>query len=783
MNRLIYSLILLAVLGCEPAQKPVPEVKEASMTGLASPVRLNPDSTFINLQDYFFLHTELLDSVKIDGVKFPIDRELDGIHVTTPMTAPMGNMEVYTETVRYDIPVFASAKQLMTLNYEPSNPDVQNVQITGNINGWNPSAGQLEKGNGGTWSISMWLNPGLYQYQMVEDGAWILDPNNPEKMSNGMGGWNSTFQVGDPIAERPFIDLWDVNSLRGDYTQSSSLFVYWENERLEVYNGKNGELSWSLPEQAKDYDRSHLRIWYHDGSLLSNDILVPLAEGEAVESTSQLTRQDRQANIMYFMLVDRFKDGNAANTLPVENDSILPIANHFGGDFTGIQQKLDDGYFEDLGINTLWISPITLNPEGAWGLWDKGVTSKFSGYHGYWPMSSKIIDYHFGSDSTLRSLISASHEKDMNLLVDYVANHVHEDHPVYQQNPDWATDLYLPDGRMNTELWDEQRLTTWFDTFLPTLDFSRQEVIDAMTDSAMYWVENYDIDGFRHDATKHVQEEFWRTLTTKIKRARTGGDPLFQIGETYGNPELISSYVCSGQMDAQFDFNLYDAAVDAFAKGETGFENLSRVLDESLTWYGSHHVMGNITGNQDRARFISYADGSVDFSEDPKLAGWTREIKNNGEIGYDRLKSLMVFLMTTPGIPCVYYGDEIGLPGANDPDNRRMMIFEGLDSSQQAMLDLTRTVMHLRRENMALNYGSTQIIEASDERFIYTRQYFGDEVIVIFRKKGAKEIEIETKRHWESLFGGEVRHLEDEHLGEVESIVVGVDGYEVLIAR
>lgn len=750
--------------------------------GLASPVRLNPDSTFVNLADYFD-NVDLIDSVFVEGYKRKVDYGNKGIYVMGGASKPIVNMEVYSGDFDYDIPVFSSTKQPMSLQYKASKPGVKKMQIAGSINGWNPSAGELEQREDGFWYFEIWLNPGLYEYQIVEDGEWLLDATNPSIKKNGMGGWNSTFRVGDPKATKPRIMAKSERELIDpEITNASAMFAYWNNQRLEVSNAKNGELIWTVPEEADEQERSHVRLWYHENGYRSNDVLIPLKYGVPVKSTADLTRHDRQANIMYFMLVDRFKDGNADNTLPVNNDSILPIANHLGGDFTGITAKVDDGYFSDLGVNTLWISPITTNPEGAWGLWDKGVTSKFSGYHGYWPISSKTIDYHFGNDSTLRRLIDASHQSDMNLLVDYVANHVHQEHPIYQQHPDWATPLYLPDGRMNTELWDEQRLTTWFDTFLPTLDFSRQEVIDAMTDSAMYWVDNYEIDGFRHDATKHIQEEFWRTLTKKIKMARADGNPLFQIGETYGNPELISSYVSSGQLDAQFDFNLYDAAVDAFAKGHTGFENLARVLDESLTWYGSHHVMGNITGNQDRARFISYADSSVAFAEDAKLAGWTRVINNNGEIGYDRLKSLMVFLMTTPGIPCVYYGDEIGMPGANDPDNRRMMVFEELDSSQQSMLELSQQVIQLRRGNMALNYGMTEIIESNAERFIYKRSYLGEEVMVIFRKGGPSEIEIETDCHWESAFGGSIRHLQDDHLGKVNGVVVLVKDFEVLVS-
>ena len=146
----------------------------------------------------------------------------------------------------------------------------------------------------------------------------------------------------------------------------------------------------------------------------------------------------------------------------------------------------------------------------------------------------------------------------VHILIDHVANHVHQEHPVYQNNKDWATSLYLEDGRMNTELWDEQRLTTWFDSFLPTLDFSKKEVVEAMTDSALFWFENYDIDGFRHDATKHVQIDFWRTLTRKINErvAIPEQRSIYQVGETYGSPELINSYVKSGLLDGQFDFNL-----------------------------------------------------------------------------------------------------------------------------------------------------------------------------------------------------------------------------------
>jgi glycosidase len=344
------------------------------------------------------------------------------------------------------------------------------------------------------------------------------------------------------------------------------------------------------------------------------------------------------------------------------------------------------------------------------------------------------IDKRFGSEQEFTNLINHAHNKEMNLVVDYVAHHVHQDHPLVKGKKGWTTPLYLPDGTMNTERWDDHRLTTWFDTFLPTFDFSKPEVVKALSDTALYWVKKYPIDGFRHDATKHINTEFWRELTYKIKKERPV-TPMFQIGETYGSPTLIQSYLGSGLLNAQFDFNLYDAMVDAFAKSETDFKNLEQVMLESMRYYGSHHSMGVITGNQDRGRFASYADGSLKFDEDAKLAGWTRDIKNQGSMGFRRMEQLMAFIMTAPGVPCIYYGDEIAMPGGNDPDNRRMMTFDNLTIDQRKLKASVSRMTTLRKKSMALMYGETEVLLNTGQTFAYMRQYFGDVVIVVFDKK------------------------------------------------
>jgi glycosidase len=733
---LIIGFFSIMIAGCSEQQKPTSKQSDADyIQGLATPVRLKFDSTLVYLTDYF-PDAGQVGKISWNGAEWKADTS-GMLLLTGKATAPVSNLSVEYNGVKHDIPVFASEKVKHAFSYKASSDQVQIVELSGSMNGWNRKATPLKK-EGDLWVTELLLNNGLYQYRIWEDGKEMLDANNPDQADNGMGGFNNTFYAGAKKEETPrmiSVSCKDGSVELRDLDNAQELFVYYNN-RLIPSSKTSSKVTFKIPGEAASMPSAHIRVYAHNGVQRYNDILLPLASGKVIEDPSLLTRKNMHGQIMYFAMVDRFVNGDSTNDRPTNDPEILPIANNLGGDLAGITAKIRDGYFEGLGINTIWISPISRNAEGAWGLWDKGVRSRFSAYHGYWPVAMREIDDRLGSDQQMKELIEVAHQHNMNVILDYVAHHVHQDHPLVKSKPEWTTPLYLPDGTMNTEKWDEHRLTTWFDTFLPTWKFADHAVVDALTDTAMYWVENYELDGFRHDATKHINEDFWRTLTQKVK-TYTRSHPerqLYQVGETYGNPELISSYISSGQMDAQFDFNLYDAAVDAFAKNQTDFKNLERVLEESMLYYGHHHLMGNITGNQDRARFISYADGSVAFSEDPKLAGWTRKINNKGPEGYTKLAMLNTFLMTTPGIPCVYYGDEIGMPGANDPDNRRMMHFGDWTNDQQQLYDWTSGLIKLRRTNMALTYGDTFILRNDPNSIIYVRTYMGKNVLIVLHK-------------------------------------------------
>jgi glycosidase len=741
MKRLFILFLVFFIISCSSEKSPMP--LDHFIPGLMMPLRLDKDRSQIQLSD-FVPDVSVIDSLIFDGRKLELadDKSLVPVRIS-PDAGPLLELRIWSKGSFQSVLAMKSRKVDYLYSFDPGDEIYNHVQLTGEFNGWTPSRTELLFENG-KWSVTIPLNPGRYQYQLVIDGKWRLDPANPDSIDNNTGGFNSVMKVG--LFEHsllPFLYTHEYeaaeNELTVKWTQKpTTFFIFWQNILLDktCLQLEEDEIEIAIPAEAAGYTRSYIRVFSFNEHGISNELMVPLKNGKVILDAGLLNRSDQQAKVIYNVFVDRFYNGNPGNDKPVNDPSlVLPKADYFGGDIAGIIKKVKEGYFNDLGVNTLWISPVVKNPEGAYGQWNDPKT-KFSAYHGYWPISFTEIDPRMGTAGELKELVKEAHEKGMNVLLDFVAHHVHALHPYYIQHPGWTTSLYLPDGAMNTEKWDEHRLTTWFDVFLPTLDLQQPEVTDMLSDSAIWWIKEYNLDGFRHDATKHVPEIFWRALTKKLKQQVVIKEQraVYQIGETYGGPELISGYVGSGMLDGQFDFNVYDAALGVFARESDPFTNLDNTLQTSFAFYGNHNLMGYITGNQDRGRFISYAGGDLKFSENAKAAGWSRNIGVGDTLGYRKLSMLTAFNMTIPGLPVIYYGDEIGMPGGNDPDSRRLMKFSDLTPLEARTKEIASELARLRRENLALIYGNFMTLQVSGTTYAYARRYFDHQVLVFFNK-------------------------------------------------
>lgn len=767
----VFMVVLVLLQNVGISQK---SILDEDIPSLVKAIRLNTEETILNLKDYFN-NPETIQSLNASSkhVQLHYDKVKQMVSIHTDADMPVYSwLNMLTSKGKSNILLKRNQKQFVRFVFkEMGGKSPDKIFLKASFNNWSPDANAMSRNAGSKeWVAELWLDPGTHAYKYVVDGIEMNDPYNPDQISNGMGGSNSVVYIkGADPKSLPLINLNKFDKLRSSLNisvkntknlQKENIYVLWENEKLDFkLNNKLSCIEIKIPNKSKQYKRSFIRIYSANEPGAGNDLMIPLQYNKILENSSLLTRTDWQSMILYFSMVDRFNNGDKTNDMPLKDDRLLPIQNYNGGDIKGITEKILSGYFDSLGMNTIWMSPITQNP---WEAYQEFPQPRrwYSGYHGYWPMLTTSVDKRFGNEKDLHELVETAHAHQMNVLLDYVCHHVHITNKMYQEHKDWATPLHLPDGRTNIRIWDEQRLTTWFDDFLPTLDLSKPEVAQIQSDSALFWIKKYKLDGFRHDATKHVPTEFWRTLTSKMKTQveLKENRPVFQIGETFGNNELISSYLGPGLLDAQFNFNLYFDARDQFSIDNGDMSIIANSLRQSCDYFGYNNTMGVITGNHDLTRFMGLASKAVRPDEDPKEAGYNRKIEIIDRKGFDKLQMLLAFIMTVPGIPIVYYGDEIGMVGAGDPDNRRPMRFENLDKDEVKTKEICAELAKFRTAHLALTYGNLEILNETKNMLVYKRTYLNDSVWICFNTSDADQtFQLDKTNNNLSVFGDENR--------------------------
>lgn len=707
------------------------------------------ESVTVPISDLYYLPRYKPAFSPPKGIRVSIDARQQVTFSATEEAEGFRIISIKEGSYRYDLPVLVNIKPTNVFRFTPTSLP-QKITLFGSFNGWNRESLPLTDPDGdGVYGITVPLDAGSYEYKFYVDGEEVLDPTNPEKAPNGFGGFNSILRVPLRHATKTYLHVGKWQKMAAgtklsfiferegemEALQKQHVVALLDNRQIPVsqITIENRTITINLP--TDDIATNQLlRI-----AVTQNGLTTPIKEvflhyGRPRNNDSPFIWQDAS---MYSLMIDRFKDGDPSNNRPVIGDSLRPEVNYLGGDLKGVLSKLESGYFEKLGVNVLWLSPVIDNAEGSWG---KSTVSgsKFTAYHGYWPVNLEKVEDRFGTLNLLRTVVQKAHAKGMKVILDFVAHHVHQNHPWVKQNPSWFGSLYLPDGRKNIELWDEHRLTTWFDTFLPTFNFiDSPEAIDAVAENALFWIRETGVDGFRQDAVKHVPNAFWRALTQKIRAYEiVSGKRLFQIGETFGSYDLIKSYVNRGQLDAQFNFNLYYRARAIFLTPDADFGLLASELDATQATYGPNHLMGNLMDSHDQVRYMSYADGDMKLdADDAGRRAWFDQPQADHPKSYRKLALYMAYMMAIPGIPTLYYGDEIGMAGSSDPDNRRMMRFEpNLNPNEVQLLKDTEGIMGLRRKLPALRYGDFMTLQADKNTFAFLRSDFNQRVLVVLNK-------------------------------------------------
>ncbi len=617
----------------------------------------------------------------------------------------------------------------------PSTPS--GVSVAGTFNAWDPEINPMEEVSPGVWRTTVALAPGAYPYKFVEIEAgafgdtphWICDAAQSaiHCEDGAVDPFSTSF---DPTC---VLDASPCNSLRVvascvpptvsvtaiDLQRTTHAATF----HVEASAGAAAIQSlWTrFDGVTTDHgDAGSVDLELTDLSAGRHQLVIGATDAQGRVATEVvipwwIDGPDWDEGLMYFAFVDRVSDGDAA--LNSSEGATAPNGDYAGGDLAGLIAVLP--YLADLGVTSLWVSNLADNAEGAWS-GDCGQT--YAAYHAYWPDHPSTIETHFGDEATVHTLVDGAHDLGMRVVMDWVGNHVHETHPYVVDHPDWFTPELGCKDTINGGLgFDTIPETCWFAPYLPDLNYTAPAPLAQMVEDAVDFAADYDLDGFRVDAVKHMSHavavNLDAAIDARLEHVSAGGDENFYtVGETFDGHDRIAAYIGPRQLDGQFDFPQYYAIRDGFAHDA----DLSGLLDTASTSRAvfGDALMGVFLGNHDVARFATDAAES-DLSSCGDSGPRVALAPADGRV-YDRLRLAFAWVLTQPGVPLVYYGDEIGLPGYGDPDNRQPLwwhvgdeaptdveaLANQIATGPASVLRLVRDLTAVRRAHPALRTGS-----------------------------------------------------------------------------
>ena len=468
---------------------------------------------------------------------------------------------------------------------------------------------------------------------------------------------------------------------------------------------------------------------------------LPLASRKQILARNQGLSLD---DVLYLIMPDRFADGDPTNDEPAEfpgsHDRAKPRAWH-GGDLRGVQDHL--AYLKDLGVTTVWLTPIVKN----------GATQD---YHGYGAVDLYAVDPHLGTLQDYQDLVAAAHKLHMKVFFDVVPNHVGPLHPWVSNppTPDWfhgtandhlssasplkpdfygqsskkdvTNDLFesLQDPHTPPEM--RANLTDgWFFGILPDLNTENPFVVEYLIQNSIWWAESSGLDGFRIDTFPYVPRKFWAEWHSGLRKYYPR---LSTIGEVFHPDPTVTSFFVGGhkgwdgidtQLTTVFDFPTFFTLRDVLLKQAPAGKIPNILRQDSL--YPHPDFLVPFFANHDVPRFASMPGSSI-----------------------AKLKLAFALTLTLRGIPELYYGDEIAMPGGNDPDNRRdfpggwhedeksVFTAQGRTPEQQEVFAYVQKLLRLRRDHGALRSGQLWHLSSDDTSYVFLRDTEEEQLVIAF---------------------------------------------------
>ncbi|HEY1955855.1 MAG TPA: alpha-amylase family glycosyl hydrolase [Polyangiaceae bacterium] len=617
-------------------------------------------------------------------------------------------------------PPFAVASCDLTLWYKPQS-SLARVEVVTSWENWKTGAHVMDDAGDGWRAARVTPPPGKQEYAFLDDGIWTTDP------------FVGTTAFKSDGTEVTWIDQADcsVPSLRVDSASGGAdgkgeaglTFVAAHDAiplnpaSIAITPVDGGPATASATAKSDGTIAvaiDGLAPGKHVVSIVASDASGRAAPPARVTVWNESHAWDWNDAVIYQVMVDRYRSASGALAPPASP------AGWAGGTVAGVTADLDA--ISARGFNTLWLSPLYLNPDGTF----PGNDGRpYSAYHGYWPKASRALDPRFGTEADVDALLASAHARDMRVIFDVVPHHVHEEHPYATAHPgapwftDWNQDCVCGVGSCD---WDTHIHDCWFATYLPSLDWHTSDVADAVTDDVAWWIDRFDADGLRIDAVPMMPRAGIRRIADAVRRRFDHpGQRSYLLGENFVGPDaydLLRYELGSFGLDGEFDFPMMWELRSVIAQ-ETGamgdIDTTERAGEAS--WAGSGAIMSRMIGNHDVTRFSSVSAG------DDGGDGWTPAVQSTDPLVYAKQRMALAIVYTLPGAVVVYYGDDVALAGRQDPDSRRVMPADAaLSADQTATRDFVAKLGKVRACDDALRRGTYRALVTDAEALAYARE-------------------------------------------------------------